>query len=119
MFPIGEVADKKKMSMGSKEIEKLPVCEECMAELKAMHGELENKISVGDKTSNEELTKEKDDMDGRKEAAKQNITAVRNRVQMCRTKEFLIDLTHPPGEAELQQKRFAAQFQETGNELRS
>ena len=59
MFPEREKVGSKKMLSDLKEIAQLNVSGECLMELNARHGELDNRIAIGGKIANAKLTKER------------------------------------------------------------
>ena len=59
MFPASEMADRKKMPMGLREIGKLHADAECLMDSDARLGELENRIAISEEITNAKLIKDR------------------------------------------------------------
>ena len=84
---------------------------ECLISLVGRPGDLENRIARSGKIANAKLTKPNEEMKERRETLAKKNTAIRNRLQESKQKEFVICMAKPPGEVELRKARFASHFQ--------
>ena len=92
MFSGREMVGRAKTPIGLWEIVKFDANEECLTELNARLGELENRIAISGEITNAKLMGEKEELQNRKTNLASKITTIRKRLQWSSKEEFIIDL---------------------------